>query len=196
MKRTMKVFGTVLTAGTLAAVMAFHVFAAQITKEKAQSIALENAGVTEENVTFIKNETDREDGRLVYEIEFLTSDFKEYDYEIDAETGIIISRDYEIKSNAGSGGNRQTKDDRTNADRKTAKASASDIISLDAAKAAALDFAGLEASEVTWAKIEQDYDDGYFLYEGKFFSGSKKYEFEIDGATGAVIEWETKNTIR
>ena len=52
-----------------------------ITRDKARSIALADAGVSASDATFTKSKLDREDGVLVYEIEFIT-DSTEYEYDI------------------------------------------------------------------------------------------------------------------
>ncbi len=70
----------------------------KISEEKAKEIALQNAGFSKDEVTFIRTEKDRDDGRTVYEIEFYTKDRTEYDYEIDADTGDIISYDSDAES--------------------------------------------------------------------------------------------------
>ena len=62
--------------------------------EQAKAIALNHAGVSASGVVFKKAKQDREDGVLVYEIEFYVPGKAEYDYEIDAATGAI--RDYDI----------------------------------------------------------------------------------------------------
>lgn len=67
----------------------------KITEDEAKRIALTHAGVTSEEVTFIKCEPDYDDGREHYDVEFYTQDKKDYDYEIDPYTGDIIEWDYE-----------------------------------------------------------------------------------------------------
>lgn len=63
-----------------------------ITKEEAIAIALKDAGFTENQVTRLRTEFDYDDGRPEYEVDFHQGGF-EYDYEINAETGAILSRD-------------------------------------------------------------------------------------------------------
>lgn len=58
--------------------------------EKAKSIALKHAGISASNAQFIKAELDHDDGRKVYEVEFL-SNGKEYNYDIDAASGKVLS---------------------------------------------------------------------------------------------------------
>ena len=71
-----------------------------ISLEKAKEIALDHAGVKATDATFVKAKSDYEDGRAVFEIEFVVSSgntIKEYDYEIAASDGSIISYDYGMK---------------------------------------------------------------------------------------------------
>ena len=62
-----------------------------ISLEKAKEIAINNAGIPNNNVSMLKEEYTTEDGVNKYDIEFFTNDNKEYDYEINANTGEIIS---------------------------------------------------------------------------------------------------------
>ncbi len=62
--------------------------------DKAKSIALENAGLSESNVTFTKAKLEKDDGVYEYEIEFIYGN-KEYEYEINATSGKIISHSVE-----------------------------------------------------------------------------------------------------
>ena len=63
-----------------------------ITKEEAIAIALADAGFTQEQVTRLRTEFDRDDRRPEYEVDFHQGGY-EYDYEIHAETGAILSKD-------------------------------------------------------------------------------------------------------
>lgn len=65
-----------------------------ISAERAKEIALADAGVSGNNAVFTKVKLDRDDGRLEYEVEFYAGSM-EYEYEINAETGSILSRDIE-----------------------------------------------------------------------------------------------------
>ena len=65
-----------------------------IGKEAAKAAALAHAGLSESQVSRMKCGLDREDGRVVYEIEF-KCDGMEYEYEIDASSGSVIKYDKE-----------------------------------------------------------------------------------------------------
>lgn len=66
--------------------------AALLTKEDAEKIALEHAGFTAQQVQRLRTELDYDHGKPEYEVDFHV-DRWEYDYEIDAETGTILSWD-------------------------------------------------------------------------------------------------------
>lgn len=66
---------------------------AAISIDKAKQIALSHAGLTSSQVTFKRTELDFDDGIQKYEVEFYYNN-REYSYEIDANTGNIIS--YEL----------------------------------------------------------------------------------------------------
>ena len=63
-----------------------------LTKEEAVRIALEYTGLEEEQVRFTKIREERDDGRLVWEIEFVRNGI-EYEFDIDARTGRILEAD-------------------------------------------------------------------------------------------------------
>ena len=63
---------------------------ANISVERAKEIALSHAGLSADQVTFVKVKMDFDDGIQKYEIEFYYN-YREYSYEIDANTGNILS---------------------------------------------------------------------------------------------------------
>lgn len=144
-----------------------------ITEEKAKEIALTHAGLTSEEVTFVQAKLDRDDGQWEYEVEFYGTDQKEYDYEINAVTGEIISYDYDAEHyNAPNTGNQK--------------------ISEEEAKNIALSqVSGATTDDIY--QFEVDYDDGRLEYEGKIFYDGMEYEFSIDGYSGAIREWEAES---
>ena len=70
------------------------VFAEQttLTREDAMKIALDRVGVQENQVRFTKVKLDWDDGRQVYEIEFVYNG-TEYEFDIDARSGRILESD-------------------------------------------------------------------------------------------------------
>ncbi len=63
---------------------------AGITANDARDAALRHAGIDESQARDIDVDLDRDNGKLIYEVDF-NSGNTEYDYDIDAETGEVIS---------------------------------------------------------------------------------------------------------
>lgn len=61
-----------------------------LSAEEAQSIALEHAGFTADQVTALRTEYELDRGTYRYDVEFRHGNW-EYDYEIHADTGEILS---------------------------------------------------------------------------------------------------------
>ena len=146
---------------------------AAITAEQAKAKALAHAGLTAGQVTFVQCKLDWDDGRQVYEVEFYTSDYKEYDYEIDAATGEVVQYDYDAEYSipqSSSGGQ---------------------SITAEQAKQKALSqVPGATVSDIY--EFETDHDDGRIQYEGKILYNGMEYEFEIDGYSGSIRSWESQ----
>ena len=62
----------------------------KLSREEAEKIALEHAGLTGDQVKYLHTEYEIDDGKPQYEVSF-HQDRWEYDYEIDADTGAVIS---------------------------------------------------------------------------------------------------------
>lgn len=147
----------------------------QVTLEEAKEIALNHAGLSADGVTFIKGKLERDDGREKYDIEFYTSDFKEYDYEIDPQTGEILSYDYDAEDYAP---------------QKLSTGNSSAITEAKAKEIAVAQVSGATVDDIR--EWEADYDDGRLEYEGKIYDADTEYEFTIDGYSGSIISWETE----
>lgn len=142
--------------------------AGDISLEKAKSVALENAGVKADAVTFTKAELDYDDGASHYDIEFYNSSYK-YEYEIDMK-GEIISYDRDSLSNQSVSQDMNSK-----------------YIGIDKAKSLALENAGKKSSDVNFTKAKLERDDGVWKYEIEFVAGTTEYEYDIDAISGKVL---------
>lgn len=132
----------------------------------------DSTGLTADDVTFIKEELDYDDGIGEYEFEFVTATDK-YEYEVRAADYAITK--YSVESI------------------EQIQHTAIDTISKEAAKEIALDYAGLSADQINYTKIELDYHvaNGNAEYEIEFYADGTEYEFTIDAVTGKILEAET-----
>ena len=143
-----------------------------ISEEEAKSIALTDAQVEAEAVTNIRIKLAVDDGTQEYEVDFYVND-QEYDYDIDAVTGKITSKDMEIENDFGS------------------QASANASVTIEKARKIALDkVPGATENDI---HIALDYDDGKMLYEGSILYEQIEYEFEIDAQNGQIWSWEEES---
>ena len=151
---------------------------ASITAERAREIAPNHAGLTASQVTFARADLDRDDGRLVYDVEFYTSDYKEYDYEIDASTGAVLSYDYDAEhySRPSNGGSTST---------------GAAISEARAREIALAQVSGAADSNIR--KVELDRDDGRLQYEVKIVYNNMEYDFDIDASTGTILSRDVES---
>ena len=149
---------------------------AYIGAEAAKSAALQHAGLSSDQVTFLRAEYDYDDGRMIYEVEFHFSSQK-YEYEIDASNGQVVKYETESTGSASAGSG----------------TSSSSYIGESAAKAAALSHAGVKESDTSYCNAWLEYDDGRAeCYEVEFMVGSSRYEYEIALTSANVIKYEVK----
>lgn len=177
-----------------------------IGKDAALDAALQDAGVTEEDTTRLRTSKDRDDGRIVYEIQF-DANGTEYDYEVSAADGAILSVDTESIPNAAVQNNTQTDSTEQSGGQKSeagqnaaqsdngsqsgqtqnAGVNANVAVSQEQAVQTALE--RVPGATETDIRIQLDQDDGQYRYEGDIIYNQVEYEFEIDANTGNVLEW-------
>lgn len=158
-----------------------------ITEQEAKNIATGNAGVTEEQIQYITVKQDWDDGRARYEVEF-TAAGVEYDYELDASDGRILSADSEVIDK----GYRASQNGATGSQNVAGSSqTAPGSVSIETAKQTVMDrIPGIDAGNIY---IHPDYDDGISLYEGEAYYAEVKYEFEINAENGNIISWEAES---
>ena len=143
--------------------------ATKLTKEQAQAIALDHAGLKADQVTGLHVEYEVDDGIPEYSVDFRKGD-QEYDYTIHAQTGKILEHDKEydpVDSPASTSEEKLTKEQ---------------------AQAIALDHAGLKADQVTRLHVEYEVDDGVPEYSVEFVKGNYEYDYTIHAQTGKILE--------
>ncbi len=174
--------------------------ASGIDKDKAVQIALDDAKLAETDISRLYVEKGFENGKDTYEVKF-TNGSKEYEYEILADDGKIVKSSFSIEDMALGNDNNNISDnnptenavpqrqDKPTSSKKDSP-SEQQISLADASKLALARVPGAESKDL---KIELDYDDGKYKYEGDIIYNGKEYEFEIDAATGDFLEWSEEN---
>ena len=152
-----------------------------ITEDEAKKVALEHAGMKESDVTNLKIELDTDDGIKEYEVEFFSGN-TEFDYDINAISGEIISVENDVEDDFNSDSN--TND--TTVD-------SSKVITEDEAKSIALKDAGIEEADAKSIQIKLDTDDGVKEYEVEFYTADKEYDYEINASTTKILRKDVQS---
>ncbi|MCC8356344.1 MAG: PepSY domain-containing protein [Oscillospiraceae bacterium] len=181
-----------------------------ITADEAKAIALADAGLTEGEVTIVKCKLDYDNGQQVYDVEFYTAAYDEYDYEISAATGAIVDFDYDpakttsantgstaatgssgtTSASAGTGSSSTTSDSTSSTSSSSSTTTTSTLITESEARSIALSSAGVSESAATFTKTKLDTDDGRKVYDVEFYTTDAEYEYEIDASTGVVLDYD------
>ena len=133
---------------------------AAISEQQAKDIVKKEAP----NGQITKFKLDKENGRMVYEIEVMDGNI-EKDYEIDAETGAILKMEHEQKGNKNAGSVNNPK------------------ISYDKAKEIALK----QSKNGKFKEIELKHKNGVLVYDVEIAEGFMDREFLIDANTGEIL---------
>ena len=143
-----------------------------ISADEAKQIAVRDASLNENDVSFTKVKQDHDDGILNWEIEFIANNVK-YEYEINANNGNAINANQNA-TNTNQNANTQG-------------------IDVEKAKLVAVQNAGLDINNVTFIKQKYDIDDGIAQWEIEFVANNNKYEYEISASDGRVLKYEMES---
>lgn len=144
--------------------------------EAAKQAALDHAGLSAGEVRFVHAHLEFDDGRWQYDVEFHKGT-TEYDYDIDALTGAVLSYDSDTEYFQHAGDNINDITER-------------EVITQERAKQLALEYAGLSEADVLHLKCEFDYDNGRGEYEIEWKVGNMEYSCDVDAHTGAILSFE------
>ncbi|MBQ7295438.1 MAG: PepSY domain-containing protein [Clostridia bacterium] len=175
MKKNFKKLSSLALSLLLVFSLSLSAFAADISAQQAKEIALGDAGYKEADVAYIRAGVDYENGVKEYDVEFLVKNadaYLEYDYEVRAADGKILSKDRDVE-----------------------KLNPDVVLSGDIGKEAALEAAyaafGFSAEDVKLLKAEKDRDDGVVYYEVEFIKNYDcKYSCDVIAASGKVVDKE------
>ena len=65
-------------------------------------------------------------------------------------------------------------------------------LTVEQAKQAALDYAGVKASEANFTKAHRDWDNGREVYEIEFYANNTEYDMDVDVNTGRITDFSTE----
>lgn len=152
---------------------------------QALETALTHAGLTADVLTFSQVTQEFDDGFWTYNVEFFDGT-KEYDYEIDATNGTILSVDQDMEAIYAPA------DGQTTTPILQQTPSAPDAaISQETATQTALE--RVPGATTEHIRIMLEMDDGRTYYEGTIIYDNMEYSFEIDANTGNIMEWEAES---
>ncbi len=170
--------------------------AGAVTQTQATEIALEHAGVTQEELLSLSVKLEQEGGRQVFDIQFTTDD-REYQYDVTSNSGEIINYSYqptgqtsqeETEPQAEASQSQESQGTSSQASQQ--ESSQSQGITQEEAQAIALNHAGVTLEEATIYKVKADVEDGRSVYDVEFAVGATEYDYEIAQDTGEILSYD------
>ena len=169
--------------------------AGAVTQTQATEIALEHAGVTQEELLSLSVKLEQEGGRQVFDIQFTTDD-REYQYDVTSNSGEIINYSYQPTTGQTSQEEPQAEASQSQESQGTSsqasqqESSQSQGITQEEAQAIALNHAGVTLEEATIYKVKADVENGRSVYDVEFAVGATEYDYEIAQDTGEILSYD------
>lgn len=151
-----------------------------IGKDKALDIAVKAFGnATSAQISYSEVDAELDETPAHYEVEIITQSGEEFEYKIDAYTGVIL----ETKREAADGTETPSGDSSFPTLGSTNYAKVKAII---------LKYLGISENNIYDMNIKLEVEDGTLVYEVEFKSDHIEYSFKINAATGVVLEYEAE----
>ena len=151
-----------------------------IGRDKALDIAIKAFGnTTSAQISYSEVDAELDETPAHYEVEIITQSGEEFEYKIDAYTGVIL----ETKREAADGTETPSGD---------SSFPTLDSINYAKVKAIVLKYLGISENNVYDMNIKLEFEDGTLVYEVEFKSDHIEYSFKINAATGVVLEYEAE----
>ena len=157
-----------------------------IGRDAAAYAAEQYAGTTALDSVTAEVDPELDESPAHYEVELHTQ-WGEFEYLVDAYTGKVLSGQKDLPTTV-SAQNEAAKP----SGQKPAPSGTAQDIGYAKAKSIALNHAGVSESKAYDMDIELDEEDGKLVYEVEFKSGGMEYDYEIDAATGTILQQETE----
>ena len=170
--------------------------AGAVTQTQATEIALDHAGVTQEDLLSLSVKLEQEGGRQVFDIQFTTDD-REYQYDVTSNSGEIINYSYQPtgqtsqeETQAEASQSQESQGTSSQASQQESSQSQSQGITQEEAQAIALNHAGVTLEEATIYKVKADVENGRSVYDVEFAVGATEYDYEIAQDTGEILSYD------
>mgnify|MGYP002750808155 FL=1 len=151
-----------------------------IGKDKALDIAVKAFGnTTSAQISYSEVDAELGETPAHYEVEIITQSGEEFEYKIDAYTGVIL----ETKREAAGGTETPSGDSSFPTLGSTNYAKVKAII---------LKYLGISENNIYDMNIKLEVEDGTLVYEVEFKFGGMEYSYEINAATGAILKHEAE----
>ena len=157
-----------------------------IGRDAAAYAAEQYAGTTALDSVTAEVDPELDESPAHYEVELQTQ-WGEFEYLVDAYTGKVLSGQKDLLTTVSTQ-NEAAKP----SGQKSAPSGAAQDIGYAKAKSIALNHAGVSESKAYDMDIELDEEDGKLVYEVEFKSGGMEYDYEIDAATGTILQQEAE----
>ena len=157
-----------------------------IGRDAAAYAAEQYAGTTALDSVTAEVDPELDESPAHYEVELQTA-WGEFEYLVDAYTGKVLSGQKDLPTTV-SAQNEAAKP----SGQKPAPSGTAQDIGYAKAKSIALNHAGVSESKAYDMDIELDEEDGKLVYEVEFKSGGMEYDYEIDAATGTILQQEAE----
>ncbi len=154
--------------------------------DAACSAAEEYAGTTALDSVTAEVDSELDESPAHYEVELHTQ-WGEFEYLVDAYTGKVLSGQKDLLATVSA----QNETAKPSGQKPAPSGTAQDI-GYAKAKSIALNHAGVSESKAYDMDIELDEEDGKLVYEVEFKSGGMEYDYEIDAATGTILQQEAE----
>lgn len=180
-----------------------------VTEAQAAAIALEHAGVAQEDAVSLSVEEEKKDGRAVYQVEFSTQE-RVYECDVAKDSGEVVKYSYDqvkmFQAAQENGGEDQVVENQTTGQtgqrssaveqpesdaQETTSQYSTGTITEEEAKQIALNHAGVTAEEATLYRVKADYEDGRAVYDVEFAVGTTEYDYEIAQDTGDILGYDS-----
>lgn len=148
----------------------------------AVKIALEDAGLPEDQTIVDDARLSLQGGKLIYRVSLNYAD-REFSYQLLADDGSILTS--EIKEQATAPVVQTVELSPNLPEIDTLDAQRMDV---NSAKQVALSHAGLDAAEVEFTKAKLDSDDRILHYDIEFYRDTTEYDYEVDAYTGEILD--------